>query len=399
MVLSLACLIMGGVIYLIFLLRSKHKKRIENELLPKDHTSEVCSLHIDRIPHKSDPLNDVSSDQIERVKDLLCNSKREISRDSFKVGDQIGIGNFGKVYKGTLSGLYGSDSEKTVAIKSISGKKVNEAELTNLLCEIEIMMDVPPHLNLVSMIASCASHFETLGELWLLLEFCQYGDLKNYLTENKEKILSGNAADPINSRCLIKWSYDIAKGMQFLSTKGIMHGDLAARNILMAQNIIGNEFPIATIADFGLSKKFNGYVIYEKKSREFVPWKWMALEYLTKNYFTLSSDVWSYGVLLWEILSFGRMPYGQQDYDELEEKIESGYRLTCPREAKSIDTWSPETLFKELSSICFISDPDDRGNFSDVVVIIEKQLTSEELTQYSKIKSEYDSKNKLCQTS
>ena len=177
-----------------------------------------------------------------------------------------------------------------------------------------------------------------------------------------------------------------------------MHGDLAARNILMAQNIIGNEFPIATIADFGLSKKFNGYVIYEKKSREFVPWKWMALEYLTKNYFTLSSDVWSYGVLLWEILSFGRMPYGQQDYDELEEKIESGYRLTCPREAKSIDTWSPETLFKELSAVCFISDPEDRGNFSDVVEIIEKQLMPEELTQYSKIKSEYDSSVKPYQT-
>ena len=74
-------------------------------------------------------------------------------------------------------------------MKSIGGQKVDEDELENLLCEMEIMMDVPPHLNLVSMIASCAEEFETKGELWLLLEFCQYGDLKNYLIKNQTKII------------------------------------------------------------------------------------------------------------------------------------------------------------------------------------------------------------------
>ena len=73
------------------------------------------------------------------------------------------------------------------------------------------------------MVASCASEFEENGKVWLLLEFCQYGDLKNYLTENKPKIIAGSENDLINSRCLIKWAYDIANGMQYLAENKIMH--------------------------------------------------------------------------------------------------------------------------------------------------------------------------------
>ena len=376
-------LIILCMLFLVCQIKTKRKKLAAVEQLQKENTTQQ---------HDSADLSGITPQQKKRVKDVYNYSKKEITRDRFEVSDQIGSGNFGKVFKGELLGLYGNDSKTTVAMKSINGQKVNENELENLLCEIEIMMDVPPHLNLVSLIASCASEFEMKGELWLLLEFCQHGDLKNYLIKNQTRILSGTQLDIINSRCLIKWAYDVANGMQFLSKNKIMHGDLAARNILMDENLLVNECPVAKVADFGLSKKLNDYAIYEKESREFVPWKWMAMEYLMDQYFTLASDVWSYGVLFWEILSFGKIPYGHQDYDEVVAKLERGSRLTFPDYTKSVKIWSPENLFEELANVCFKADPEARGNFTEVIQILEKALLADELTRYSQMTMEYETK-------
>ena len=376
-------LIIVCILFLICQIKRKSKKLAVFEESQKQNATQQ---------NDSADLSGISPQQKKRVKDVYNYSTKEIKRERFNVSDQIGSGNFGKVFKGELLGLYGNDSKTTVAMKSINGQKVNEDELENLLCEIEIMMDVPPHLNLVSLIASCASEFEMKGELWLLLEFCQHGDLKNYLIKNQTKILSGTQLDIINSRCLIKWAYDVANGMQFLSKNKIMHGDLAARNILMDENLLINECPVAKVADFGLSKKLNDYAIYEKESREFVPWKWMAMEYLMDQYFTLSSDVWSYGVLFWEILSFGKTPYGHQDYDEVVAKLERGSRLTYPDYTKSVKIWSPENLFEELANVCFKADPEARGNFTEVIQILEKALLADELTRYSQMTIEYETK-------
>ena len=321
---------------------------------------------------------------------LTSTSKREIKRSIFEVGDQIGSGNFGKVYKGQLIGLYQTGSKTTVAIKSISGQ-VSETDLENMVSEIKIMSNVDPHPNLVSMVASCTSEFKDHGKLWLLLEFCQHGDLKDFVKENKTQILSGSDGDVINNRCLIKWAYDVANGMQYLAENQIMHGDLAARNILMDENPLEGGCPIAKVADFGLSKKFNDYLIYEKETRLFVPWRWMALEYLTNNYFTLTSDVWSFGVLFWEMLSFGRTPYGHQGYDELLTKLKTGYRLPCPDEIEHITTWSPKELFNKLSNACFVAEPADRETFSAVVEIIGKELSQEEIMRYTQMRENYKS--------
>ena len=87
--------------------------------------------------------------------------------------------------------------------------------MNTLLSEIEIMMSVPYHLNLVGMVASSTSEFETSRKIWLLMEFCLYGNLKDYLIRNKDQIMSENDRHAVNSRCLVKWAHNIAKGMQF----------------------------------------------------------------------------------------------------------------------------------------------------------------------------------------
>ena len=324
------------------------------------------------------------------VTKLSYNVTREVSKDVFEIGSEIGKGNFGEVYKGTIVGL-----NMIVAIKSITANQTNEQEFAGVLDEIKIMSHVDPHLNLVSMVGACTSNFKDCGQIWLLLEFCQFGNLKEYLKNHKDEILpmSAHGNEPERSRCLIQWSYDIANGMKYLAQNHIMHGDLAARNILMSESpLIGtSKWPIAKVADFGLSKRFYDNVKYSKESRLYVPWKWMALEYLINDYFTLTSDVWSFGVLFWELLSFGRTPYGQQDYDELIEKLKSGYRLPCPHEINQIISWKPKILYQNLSEKCFKADPMERATFSEVLTHIEKEMTMEEISHYEKRSEKYRS--------
>ena len=319
---------------------------------------------------------------------LAYNTEREIPRTSFEVGDQIGSGNFGSVHRGTIKEFYGTNSKPDVAIKCISGH-VGQSEINNFLDEIKIMSYVDPHINLVSMIGACTKEQEKTNEMWLVLEFCEYGDLKSYLITNSHKILTGNANDQLNSRCLLLWIHGVARGMQYLAENQIMHGDLAARNILLDQNPLKKGCPIAKVADFGLSKKMYGDKNYEKENRTVIPWKWMALELLISDYLTMRSDVWSFGVLLWETFSLGKAPYGQVSYDELVPKLENGYRLPCPSEIVSITSWSPAELYFVLAAVCFKENPESRASFAEVVDIIAKELRQNEIDQYAELSEIY----------
>jgi serine/threonine protein kinase len=333
---------------------------------------------------------DTTKDIKDQADNLSFDSKREIHRSAFKLGTELGSGNFGEVHKGELVGLYDTESSTNVAIKS-NRSLATENDLCNFLCEIKVMGFIKPHLNLVSMIGSCASELKELGKIYLIVEFCEHGDLREYIVDNKISILNGNDNDTLNSRRLLKWAYEAAKGMNYLAKNQIMHGDLAARNVLIAEGPMENYCPVAKVADFGLAKKFYTDVKYEKTSRMMVPWKWMAIEYLKDDFFTLKSDVWSYGVLFWEVLSFGRNPYGPQEFTEVLTKLEKGDRLTCPPGTKDITSWSAESLYREVSNACFIADYEKRAGFADVVTILEAHLTIEEKTLYNEMNEIYQS--------
>ena len=319
---------------------------------------------------------------------LSYDTNREIPRSLFSINEYIGSGNFGKVCKGELKGLYSPDSKTTVAIKSIDGP-ADGPELRDFLHEIKIMSHIKPHSFLVSMIGSCCLDEGETREMWLIIEYCPNSDLKNFLIENKKKLLSENDLNPINCRCLIYWAYEISKGMQYLAQNKIMHGDLAARNILLDDNLIQPGHPIAKIADFGLSKKFYENLTYAKESRVFVPWRWMAIEYMTCSYFTMASDVWSFMVVLWEIFSLGRLPYGQQDYEDVLKQLEEGFRLECPKDINEIKEWCPAKIYESLSNICFIGDPNERGSFDEVVQIMENEFTENEKMRYEELNIKY----------
>ena len=322
------------------------------------------------------------------LRSISYTRKREISRNKFTVGKEIGKGNFGSVYVGKLNWLHGKGTK--VAIKSIP-TSINEKELRDALIEVKVMGDVNPRLNLVSMIGSCTYEAKSKGKIWLILEFCSYGDLKQYLKTNRSKILGGKTDEPINSRCLVRWIYDVANGMEYLAQKQIMHGDLAARNILLDKDPLDSGYPVGKVADFGLSKKFYDNATYEKRSRNYLPWKWMAIEYLTDEYFTLSSDVWSFAVLFWEILAFGKEPYGQQEYNEVVDQLVKGNRLSCPGSIKNITHWPAQDLYKKIAEACFSSTPEGRASFSEIIGIIALYLTAREKEYYSRMVEAYQS--------
>ncbi|XP_064080209.1 vascular endothelial growth factor receptor 1-like [Macrobrachium nipponense] len=177
---------------------------------------------------------------------------------------------------------------------------------------------------------------------------------------------------------LVSWSYQIAKGMEYLSLRKVVHGDLAARNILL------DESYTVKISDFGFAKDVY-HKNYKKKGQTscLMPVKWMSPEYLKDEIRSIQSDVWAYGVLLWEIFSLGESPYQGFFLDEtFVEKIEKGYRLPCPK-------YSPEKVYKMMLD-CWQIEPMDRPPFSDLVKRMIRLLSSREREYFESMNQPYD---------
>lgn len=151
--------------------------------------------------------------------------------------------------------------------------------------------------------------------------------------------------------------------MAYLASKGIIHRDLAARNILIDSN------RLCKIADFGFARDIAANKIYERKSDGRLPIRWMAPESLYDNMYSVKSDIWSFGVLTWEIVTLGSTPYPGMGAAEVMRKIKEGYRLERPEHCK-----------RELYNImyyCWDKDPSCRPSFGELVAMAEGLLLDE----------------------
>ena len=172
--------------------------------------------------------------------------------------------------------------------------------------------------------------------------------------------------------------------MEYLSQKRVMHGDLAARNVLLTEWDSGNI--VAKIADFGLSKRFYDNIIYTKKQRKDVPWKWMAPEYLDKNAFTMNSDVWSFGVVLWELFSLGKEPYAGKSMVEVTAAIKQGYFLSYPEVRYTyVSRWNLRSTYKRIAHRCFRVSPFERSTFTELVHILNAEMKDYEKKDYERL--------------
>ena len=320
----------------------------------------------------------------EQASHLSYSGKYEMDRSQFELGRKLGGGAFGSVHQGVTEDFINSQKKTKVAIKSVNNP-LDPSQIHALMCEIKVLDKLEMRLDLVNMVGACTTKVRT-GELWLLLEFCPHGDLKNFLLKNRDIILQDidNEAPhkTLNSRLFIKWSHSISKGMEYLSSKNIMHGDLAARNILIG-NFNHDEQYLAKICDFGLAKAFYDQTSYEKEDRNQVPWKWMDINYYTTGKFTMSSDVWSFGVVFWEMLSMGQIPYAGGSANDTIKEIKAGFRLPVPDEIFKVQ-WLVK-CYKDVAKMCWQLDPKQRWKFSDVVKNFDAYLTTEEKEQHKRL--------------
>lgn len=315
----------------------------------------------------------------------------EIPFETLELREKIGQGAFSVVHR---AHVWLGKVRETVAVKMLKDNPTSE-ERRNLQREIELLKLVGKHTNVVNMRAYC-----TMGpRLALVVEYCPLGDLKTYLVRIRERLVSetyekeSKKGDPgflnvsttstdsgipedlgdVPPLChLLPLARQVAQGMEFLSSKRVVHRDLAARNVLLVSK---NH---AKIADLGLSRDMYEEGLYRKQGAGRLPARWMALESLSHMTYTTMSDVWSFGVLLWEVASLGAVPYSGVDNHELLEFLMAGNRLpkpvNCPQETYDIMT------------SCWNASPVCRPTFSTVVCRLDEIL--EQSQEYFSFSSE-----------
>ncbi|GAB0193059.1 tyrosine-protein kinase receptor Tie-1 [Grus japonensis] len=275
--------------------------------------------------------------------------------EDIKFEDMIGEGNFGQVIRAMIK----KDGLKMNAAIKMLKEFASENDHRDFAGELEVLCKLGHHPNIINLLGAC----ENKGYLYIAIEYAPYGNLLDFL--RKSRVLETDpafakehgTASTLTSQQLLQFASDVAKGMQYLSEKQFIHRDLAARNILVGENLASK------IADFGLSR---GEEVYVKKTMGRLPVRWMAIESLNYSVYTTKSDVWSFGVLLWEIVSLGGTPYCGMTCAELYEKLPQGYRMEKPRNC--------DDEVYELMRQCWRDRPYERPPFAQISMQLIRML-------------------------
>ncbi|PFX32113.1 Fibroblast growth factor receptor 4 [Stylophora pistillata] len=224
--------------------------------------------------------------------------EREKGVDDLQVLDEVlGEGEYGIVYKGRYGGKNGSITD--VAVKKLKDNAGTLAKAA-LLNEIRTLKQAGRHPNIVNLIGTW-----THGETTLVVtELVRGGSLESLLRSKDDGSSEyANVCCKLNDRQLLNIALQVAFGMQHLEERKCIHCDLAARNVFINPNMV------AKVGDFGLARNISDDGLYIKTSCGKVPWRWSSLESLRDRVYTSQSDVWSFGILLWEIATYGKVPY------------------------------------------------------------------------------------------
>lgn len=281
--------------------------------------------------------------------DLYTKDLWEINADDLHIEEILGEGAFGIVKRATLNR---DGCEINVAVKTVK-EYSQDFILKQFQEEIRIMKTVGQHPNIVSMIGY--SH-QTEKPL-LIVEFCANGNLLAYLRSIWNDLMErGDEFEAPKMRSLLHLAKQVSEGMIHLGKMRMVHRDLAARNILICEN------GTAKVSDFGLSRDIYADDVYCQLGNGKVPLRWMALESITRFIYTSESDVWSFGIMLWEIVTLGGYPYLGLDNKEVVNFLVDGKRIDIPINCTS-------NLYK-LMDHCWKTSPKDRPTFEDIGITL-----------------------------
>ncbi|XP_060079157.1 hepatocyte growth factor receptor-like [Ylistrum balloti] len=271
-----------------------------------------------------------------------------IEREWLTLGEILGRGHFGCVHKGYLT-LPGAKEDSLVAVKTLHNDSPREIDVQSFLEEAMRMKDFH-HDNVLTLTGIC---FGMDDMPLVVLPYMSHGDLLSYIR---------NEQNNPTIKDLIVYGIDIAQGMDYLSGLKFVHRDLAARNCMLDENFK------ALVADFGLSRDIyerDYYSSDNKKSK--LPVKWMAPECLEKGNYNSKSDVWSFGICLWELMTRGVNPYPEVDNWDVLRYIKAGRRMPQP-------PFCPDTLYKIMTK-CWMFNPNERPTFSELAHEVREMVT------------------------
>ncbi|XP_077971067.1 focal adhesion kinase 1-like isoform X2 [Styela clava] len=280
----------------------------------------------------------------------------EIPREEITVVTTIGEGQFGDVHKGIYISRDIPVAIKTCKFNGTDGQGVAE----RLLEEAHTMRQFD-HPHIVSLIGVCTDH-----PVWIVMEFCKYGEMRSYLQTNKYNL---------DMVMLTLYTYQLSQALCYLEKKKFVHRDIAARNILVAEpNCI-------KLGDFGLSRYIEDQNYYTA-SKGKLPIKWMAPESINFRRFTTATDVWMFAVCCWEILMMGVKPFQGVKNNDVIGKIENGERLAMP-------STCPHDMYT-LMERCWSYDPGDRPLFFEIQQSVGVILDRQQREQADRIRFETD---------
>ncbi|XP_068562915.1 tyrosine-protein kinase Fer isoform X1 [Cebidichthys violaceus] len=263
---------------------------------------------------------------------VIKDKKWILNHEDVVLGELLGKGNFGEVFIGTLQ------RDKTpVAVKTCKEDLPPELKI-RFLSEARILKQYD-HPNIVKLIGVCTQR----QPIYIVMELVPGGDFLSFLRKKKK--------DELKTKQLVRFSVDAAAGMAYLESKNCIHRDLAARNCLVG------EGSVLKISDFGMSRQEDDG-IYSSSGLKQIPIKWTAPEALNYGRYSSDSDVWSYGILLWETFSLGVCPYPGMTNQQAREQVEKGYRMSCPQSC-------PDDVYKVMQR-CWQYNPEERPKFSDL---------------------------------
>ncbi|XP_037128517.1 fibroblast growth factor receptor 2 isoform X6 [Syngnathus acus] len=259
--------------------------------------------------------------------DLPQDPRWEFSRDRLTLGKPLGEGCFGQV---VMAEALGIDKDKpkeavTVAVKMLKDD-ATEKDLSDLVSEMEMMKMIGKHKNIINLLGACTQD----GPLYVIVEYASKGNLREYLRARRPPGMEYSydiarvSDEQLTFKDLVSCTYQVARGMEYLASQKCIHRDLAARNVLVT------ESNVMKIADFGLARDVHNIDYYKKTTNGRLPVKWMAPEALFDRVYTHQSDVWSFGVLMWEIFTLGGSPYPGIPVEELFKLLKEGHRMDKP---------------------------------------------------------------------
>ncbi|XP_059821558.1 fibroblast growth factor receptor 3 isoform X2 [Hypanus sabinus] len=318
--------------------------------------------------------------------ELPADPKWEFQRPRLTLGKPLGEGCFGQVVMAEAIGIEKDKANKpaTVAVKMLKDDATDK-DLSDLVSEMEMMKMIGKHKNIINLLGACTQD----GPLYVIVEFASKGNLREYLKARRPPGMDYSfdtckvPDEQLTFKDLVSCAYQVARGMEYLASQKCIHRDLAARNVLVTED------NVMKIADFGLARDVHNIDYYKKTTNGRLPVKWMAPEALFDRVYTHQSDVWSYGVLLWEIFTLGGSPYPGIPVEELFKLLKEGHRMDKPANC----THELYMIMRE----CWHAIPSQRPTFKQLVEDLDRVLTVTSTEEYLDLSAPFEQYSPACQ--